>query len=70
MKFVSQLEELEQKYPLDSSKIIHGPNNIIFSKEGFVAVKRLRGTLGTREQYHWVGTFSFNEFFEGDEDDD
>mmetsp|Transcript_1128 Transcript_1128/g.2053 ORF Transcript_1128/g.2053 Transcript_1128/m.2053 type:complete len:251 (+) Transcript_1128:29-781(+) len=62
--FVAQLEELEQKYPLDPAKIIHGPNDIIFAKEGAIAVKRLRGTMGTREQYHWVGTFSFNEFFE------
>ena len=63
-KFTSQLEELEQKYPLDPAKIMYGPNDIIFAKEGAIAVKRLRGTMGTREQYHWVGTFSFNEFFE------
>mmetsp|Transcript_50580 Transcript_50580/g.107749 ORF Transcript_50580/g.107749 Transcript_50580/m.107749 type:complete len:298 (-) Transcript_50580:288-1181(-) len=68
-KLASQLEELEQKYPLDSAKIMQGPNNIIFAKEGVVAVKRLRGTLGTREQYHWVGTFTFNDFFEDEEDD-
>jgi len=69
-KFKLQLEEMEQKYPLDEANIIHGPNNIIFAKEGMIAVKRFRGTLGTREQYHWVGTFSFNDFFEDDEEDE
>merc|ERR1712194_71358 len=59
-----QLEELNQKYPLEETAIIHGPRDIIFAKEGQIAVKRLRGVLGTREQYHWVGTFNFNQFFE------
>lgn len=68
-KLNAQLEELEQTYPIDSSKIIQGPNGIIFAKEGVVAVKRLRGAMGTREQYHWVGTFSYNDFFEDEEDD-
>lgn len=62
----AQLEELEQTYPLDSSKVIDGPNGITFAKEGVVAVKRLRGAMGTMEQYHWVGTFCFNDFFEDD----
>ncbi|KAL3788322.1 hypothetical protein ACHAWO_008551 [Cyclotella atomus] len=61
--------EMEKIYPLDSSKVIQGPNEIIFAKEGVVAVKRFRGTLGTKEQYHWIGTFTFNEFFEDDEGD-
>jgi len=63
-KLKVQLEELEQIYPLDSGKVIRGPNNILFAKEGVIAVKRLRGAMGTREQYHWIGTFTFNEFFE------
>ena len=69
-KLNSQLNELEQTYPLDPSKIIKGPNEIIFAKEGMVAVKRLRGTMGTKEQYHWVGTFSFNDFFEDDDEEE
>lgn len=68
-KLSAQLTDLEQKYPLDSSKVIQGPNRITFAKEGMVAVKRLRGAMGTKEQYHWVGTFTFNDFFE-DEDDE
>lgn len=63
-KLKLQLQELEQIYPLESSKVIKGPNNIIFAKEGVLAVKRLRGAMGTREQYHWIGTFTYNEFFE------
>ena len=66
-KLREQLDELEQKYPLDLNKIINGPNNIIFAKEGYIAVKRLRGVMGTREQYHWVGTFTYDEFFEDEE---
>jgi len=71
-KLRSELFDLEQKFPLDDSKIIRGPKNIVFAKEGFVAVKRFRGTLGTREQYHWVGTFTYKEFFddEVEENDD
>lgn len=69
-KLQSQLEDLEQRYPLDKGVIIKGPNDVIFAKEGVIAVKRFRGTLGTKEQYHWVGTFSFNEFFEDEEEDE
>ena len=63
-----QLEELEQTYPLEAARIIHGPNDIIFAKEGVIAVKRLRGAMGTREQYHWIGTFSITDFFEDEEE--
>jgi hypothetical protein len=59
-----RLEELEQTYPLQSERVVRGPNNIIFAKEGVIAVKRLRGAMGTKEQYHWIGTFTYNEFFE------
>ncbi|KAL7532527.1 hypothetical protein ACHAXR_007588 [Thalassiosira sp. AJA248-18] len=69
-RLTAQLDELEQTYPLDSAKIIQGPNDITFAKEGVVAVKRLRGTLGTKEQYHWVGTFRFNEFFDDDDEEE
>ena len=67
-KLQAQLDELDQKYPLDRGKVKQGPNNIIFAKEGYIAVKRLRGAMGTREQYHWVGTFTYDEFFEDDEE--
>ena len=68
----AQLDEIDQTYPLDSSKVIRGPkpSNIIFAKEGMVAVKRFRGVGGTKEQYHWVGTFTFNEFFDDDDEED
>lgn len=69
-KFSAQLEDLEQTYPLDSTKVIQGPNDIIFAKEGVVAVKRLRGAMGTKEQYHWIGTFAFNDFFEDADEND
>ena len=63
-KLQLQLDELEQTYPVDSSKVVEGPNGVIWAKEGVIAVKRFRGAMGTREQYHWVGTFAINEFFE------
>lgn len=66
----TQLEELEQTYPLQTDKIIRGPNGVLFVKEGIIAVKRFRGTMGTREQYHWVGTFSISEFFEDEYEDE
>jgi len=62
-----QLREIEQLYPLQETagqELLEGPNDLLFSKNGVIAVKRLRGAMGTREQYHWVGTFSFQEFFE------
>lgn len=67
-KLKLQLEELENKYPLEPGRVVCGPNNVIFAKEGVVAVKRVRGTMGTKEQYHWIGTFSFKEFFEDDDE--
>lgn len=66
-KLSAQLEELEQTYPLDPSKVVEGPNGIIFAKEGIVAVKRYRGAMNTKEQYHWIGKFTYNDFFEDDE---
>lgn len=69
-KLSTQLQELEQTYPLDPSKVIEGPNDIIFAKEGIVAVKRFRGAMNTKEQYHWIGKFTFNDFFEDDEEEE
>ena len=64
-----QVNELRQTYPLNSELLLKGPNGLTFVKEGIIAVKRYRGALETREQYHWVGTFSIKEFFE-DEDEE
>mmetsp|Transcript_85588 Transcript_85588/g.173667 ORF Transcript_85588/g.173667 Transcript_85588/m.173667 type:complete len:328 (-) Transcript_85588:107-1090(-) len=63
----AQLYELEQAYPLEKTTqqdLLEGPKDLLFVKDGVIAVKRFRGTMDTREQYHWVGTFSFQEFFE------
>uniref|UniRef100_A0A7S4N5T2 Uncharacterized protein n=1 Tax=Odontella aurita TaxID=265563 RepID=A0A7S4N5T2_9STRA len=65
----SQLDRLGKTYPLQG-QIIEGPNDLLFAKEGVIAVKRMRGSMGTREQYHWVGTFSYDEFFEDEYDDE
>ena len=66
----AQLFEIVQSYPLDSTKVVQGPNGVTFAKDGIIAVKRFRGTLGTREQYHWVGTFKITEFFDDEYEDD
>ncbi|KAL7492973.1 hypothetical protein ACHAWT_002068 [Skeletonema menzelii] len=53
-KLQSQLKELERAYPLDSDKIINGPNDVSYAKEGVIAVKR-------SSKYLWVGRFKFTE---------
>ena len=63
-KLTQQLEEIKETYPVDPNLVIHGPNNIIYAKEGIIAVKRLKGAMGTREQYWWIGTFTIKQFFE------
>ena len=64
---LGKLGELEQLYPLQEStqrEFVQGPKDLLFPKKGYIAVKRFRGAIQTREQYHWVGTFNFQEFFE------
>lgn len=61
---VRQLEEVEQTYPVDPARVIQGPQGVIYAKEGVIAVKRLKGAMGTREQYWWIGKFTVNQFFE------
>eukprot|EP00543_Licmophora_paradoxa_P003979 CAMPEP_0202447848 /NCGR_PEP_ID=MMETSP1360-20130828/6611_1 /ASSEMBLY_ACC=CAM_ASM_000848 /TAXON_ID=515479 /ORGANISM="Licmophora paradoxa, Strain CCMP2313" /LENGTH=233 /DNA_ID=CAMNT_0049065117 /DNA_START=190 /DNA_END=891 /DNA_ORIENTATION=- len=56
-----KLRELEVLYPLRSDMVIDGPNNLVFAKEGYMSVKRLRGILG-REEYHWIGKFTIKNF--------
>ncbi|KAL3937403.1 MAG: hypothetical protein SGBAC_007494 [Bacillariaceae sp.] len=70
-KLKAQLEEVIKTYPLSSNpmQLAKGPNGLIFPQEGVIAVKRWGGSMGAREQYHWVGTFTLKEFFE-DEDDE
>jgi len=65
-KLQGQLKEVEREYPLDSSGsagVIQGPNDVIYAKEGVIAVKRLKGAMGTQEEYCWVGTFAIHKFF-------
>lgn len=70
-KLEGQLAELEQTYPLLSpERFVEGPKNLLFVKDGIVAVKRFRGAMETREQYWWIGTFQFNEFFDEEEYED
>lgn len=73
-KLQAQLDEVIKTYPIPSNpmELVEGPNGLIFPKEGVIAVKRWGGSLGTREQYHWVGTFTLVEFFEedGEEEED
>ncbi len=68
---LEKLGELEQLYPLPEvtqREFVEGPKGFLFAKQGYIAVKRMRGAMETREQYHWVGTFTFSEFFEDLED--
>lgn len=51
---------------IDESDIIRGPPGIIFSKDGYMAVKRRGGILGMQEKYHFVGIFTISEFLEGE----
>jgi len=70
---LEQLGEVEQLYPLPEvtqREFVEGPKDLLFAKQGYIAVKRMRGAMETREQYHWVGTFTFSEFFEDLEDEE
>ena len=65
-KLQGQLKEVEREYPLDSLGsvgVIQGPNDVIYAKEGVIAVKRLKGAMGTQEEYCSVGTFAIHKFF-------
>jgi hypothetical protein len=55
-KLQSQLNDLEKAYPLDSDKIISGPNEVSYAKDGVIAVKR-------GSKYLWIGRFKFTELF-------
>ena len=49
-----ELNDIEKSFPLDSDKVILGPNNIMYAKQGVIALKRSR-------KYLFVGTFNINE---------
>lgn len=48
--------------PAPPLELIAGPSGTLFPKQGMLAVKRYRGTFQTQEQYHWIGTFTMEEF--------
>ena len=58
-KLQQELNDIEQMYPLDSTQTIQGPNDVLYAKEGVVAVKRMKGT---RLQYWYIGSFTINRF--------
>jgi hypothetical protein len=63
----SQLNKIEKQYPIESGQVFRAPNDVLFAKDGVIAIRRPRdGTSGASEQYQWVGTFAFNKF-SGDE---
>ena len=70
MQLEQELAELEETYPLQRNVLVDGLSDVMFVKEGVIAVKPYRGTMGTREQYHWVGTFCISEFFDNEYEDD
>ena len=56
-KLASQMEMLEDTFP-PADRLVKGPNNMVFLKEGVIAVKRLKGG---KEVYDWVGTFTLRK---------
>jgi hypothetical protein len=57
-KLLSQINMLEEAFPPED-RLVKGPNDIVFLREGVIAVKR---TKDRKEMYHWVGTFTLGEF--------
>ena len=61
------MDMLEDTFP-PGHRLIEGPCNVAFLKEGLIAVKRFGNGSGDsskkKEVCHWVGTFSFRKFFE------
>jgi len=63
-KLTTQIEMLQERFPLERP-LMSGPNGTLFLKDGVVAVKR---EFGGRTRYHWIGTFSFKDFTDGDDE--
>jgi hypothetical protein len=57
-KLMSQIDMLDEAFPPDD-RLVSGPNNIAFLREGVIAVKR---QIGRREKYLWIGTFTLDDF--------
>ena len=55
---LSQISMFDEAFPPDD-RLVKGPNNIMFLREGVIAVKR---HIGRAEKYHWVGTFTLGDF--------
>ena len=66
-KLEGQMDMLEDTFP-PGHRLIEGPCNVAFLKEGVIAVKRFGNCSGDsskkEEVYHWVSTFSFRKFLE------
>jgi len=58
-KLLSQINMLEEAFPPED-RLVKGPNNIVFLREGVIAVKTR--TKDRKEKYHWVGTFTLGDF--------
>jgi len=58
-KLLSQINMLEEAFPPED-RLVKGPNNIVFLREGVIAVKKW--TKDRKEKFHWVGTFTLGEF--------
>lgn len=56
-KLAAKMDMLDDTFP-PSGRLFKAPNNMVFLKEGVIAVKRLHGG---EEQYHWVGTFALRK---------
>ena len=61
-KLAIQMDMVDETFP-PKDRLLKAPNNVTFLKDGVIAVKRFKGT---REQYHWVGTFAFKKMLEKD----
>lgn len=64
-KLTMQIGMLEERFPLERP-LASGPNGTLLLKDGVVAVKR---EFGGKTRYHWIGTFSFQEFLDGGDDE-
>jgi hypothetical protein len=57
-KLLSQIDMFKEAFPPDD-RLVKGPNNLVFLKEGVIAVKRQKCR---QEKYDWVGTFTLGDF--------
>lgn len=62
-KLAAQMDMLEATFP-PNDRLVKGPNNMTFLKEGVIAVKRPQGK---REEFVWVGTFCMKKLWQENE---